>query len=128
MMEYSWEEFQSSESFGLIYKDAPSRKIDKKDPSQQFHSHPHMASTTICLNFYLPLSVSPCQTSPLTFFAYFQLSTGNSPLRDPTGSSKLRAQNETHHLLSQPASPSFYLLRASFMGEWPMLRRALHLV
>lgn len=55
MIEYSREEFQSSESFGLIYKDAPSRKMDKKDPSRQFHSHPHMASTTICMNTKDPL-------------------------------------------------------------------------
>lgn len=53
---------------------------------------------------------------------------GISPLRCPTSSSKWRAQNESHHHLPQPVSPLFDGLRASFLDESPMLKRALHLV
>lgn len=126
MIKYSWREFQSSESIGLIYRDVPSRKIDKKDPSWSFHSQTHMASTTICMNTKDALIGVSMPDLSADFPCLFP--GGISPFRCPTSSSKLRAQNETHHHLPQPVSPLFDHLRASFLGESPMLRRALHLV
>lgn len=73
MIKYSWREFQSSEFIGLIYRDVPSRKIDKKDPSWWFHSQTHMASTTICMNTKDPLVGVSMPDLSADFPAYFQL-------------------------------------------------------
>ena len=72
------------------------------------------------------LSVSPRQTSLLTFIPYFQLATSNSPLRFPTGTTKSTCPGSS----SSPLTCfSFILsLRVSFMGVGSMLRRIPHLV
>lgn len=122
-------EFQSSSPTDLVYKDDLNKNTDRKGGSSQWFHSCLVVSTTTCTSTEDPFTCVSmadllCWLALLISCCLLEILHSDT-LQAPQSQ---HAHNNTRHLPHQTASPLFYLLRASLMGVWPVLRRTPYFV